>query len=222
MAAVIFDFDGVIADSEPIHLGAFRDAFEARGWPLDAERYFDRYLGFGDRDLVQAYGKDYDLRLDEAVVSAVLQDKEAAFARRLGSGAVLFRGARSCIERLSARFALAIASGALRAEIEHVLQANDLRHHFPVIVSIDDVGRGKPAPDPYLQASAGLGESPEHCVAIEDSEGGIESAVAAGLLVIGVTTSRPAAALSRAHTVVSSLDQITAEGVARLLGSRGL
>jgi HAD superfamily hydrolase (TIGR01509 family) len=129
---------------------------------------------------------------------------------------MLFPGAAPCIRRLAARFPLAIASGALRSEIETVLSAGGLLGHFKAIISIEDVARGKPAPDPYLLAARQLGVPPAGCVAIEDAPGGIESAATAGLGVIGVTTSVPAEALAAAHLVVGSLDEITVDMVSRL------
>lgn len=216
MSAVVFDFDGVIADSEPHHLGAFREVLAVRGWDLSDEGYYRRYLGFGDSDFVRHYASDHGRELTEADFESLLEEKATAFGQRLESGAMLFPGAAPCIRRLAARFPLAIASGALRSEIETVLSAGGLLGHFKAIISIEDVARGKPAPDPYLLAARQLGVPPAGCVAIEDAPGGIESAATAGLGVIGVTTSVPAEALAAAHLVVGSLDEITVEMVSRL------
>ena len=106
---------------------------------------------------------------------------------------------------------LGIASGSLRAEILHILTPTGLAPSFRTIVGADDVSSGKPAPEPYLRAAALLGVDPSNAVAIEDSRWGLESARAAGMRTIGVTTSYPAAVLSMADRVVTSIGDVTVE-----------
>jgi beta-phosphoglucomutase len=216
--AVIFDFDGVIADTEPAHFLAFEAVLGARGLRLGRDAYFARYLSYGDADLVRAFMTDAGRSCSETEAEAIVAEKHAAFERRLGAGVSLFPAAPSCIAALGSSLPLAIASGARRVEIEATLDAHGLRPAFSAIVAIEDVARGKPDPEPYLRAAAALGLPAGRCVAIEDSPGGIESALAAGLRVVGVTTSRPAGALSRAHAVVPGLDVIDVAFVRELAG----
>jgi beta-phosphoglucomutase len=216
ITTVVFDFDGVIADTEGLHLRAFQDIFERRGWKLDERDYFDRYLGYDDVGLVVAFGNEHRLGLTAGDINALVAAKTGLFAGYLEAGAVLFPTAPACIARLSARFGLAIASGALKVEITSILSTAGLLSYFPVIVAADDVTECKPAPEPYLKAAAGLGVSASACVAIEDSPAGLAAARAAGMLTIGVTTTSPRALLTDADLIVDGLHQVSAETVAQL------
>ncbi len=215
--AVVFDFDGVLADTEGLHLRAFQDVFTLRGWTLGQAAYFERYLGFDDRDLVRAFAIDFKLVLKPGDEDVLVAAKARAYETRGAGGAVLFPGAPAAIARLGARYRLGIASGSMRAEIEAVLGTAGVARAFQIIIGADDVARSKPAPDPYLQAVAKLGVPAGRAVAIEDSRWGLASARAAGLRTIGITTSYPAATLASADAVVASLDEITVEVIEALL-----
>ena len=209
--AVVFDFDGVLADTEGLHLSAFQDVFAARGWTLDRQAYFDNYLGYDDRDLVRAFAADQSLRLGAAEIEAILLDKSRQYDRRVAAGSILYPTATAAVTRLGSTFRLAIASGSLRGEILAILRVNNLADAFRVIVGADDVARSKPAPDAYAAAVERLGVSPSAAVAIEDSHWGLTAAKAAGLRTIGITTSYAAPALTLADTIVDSLDEVTVE-----------
>jgi HAD superfamily hydrolase (TIGR01509 family) len=209
--AVIFDFDGVLADTEGLHLGAFQQVFAARGWPLDRHAYFDRYLGYDDRGLLRAYAADHGLRIDDAEARALLRDKEATFRARAAAGDVLYPGVHACLDRLGARFRLGVATGALRAEVLDILTGAGIASRFGTVVAADDVRSSKPSPEPYVAAAARLGLDPAECAAIEDSGGGLASALGAGMRTVGITTTLPARALSAAHVIVDRLDAITVE-----------
>jgi beta-phosphoglucomutase len=207
--AVVFDFDGVLADTEQLHLVALRDTLATRGWTLSDEDYFTHYLGYDDRGCLTEFTRREGITVDEGVLHALLRDKERRYADLFDRGQVLFPTARPCIERLAAVVPLAIASGSLRGEIERILDANGLRGYFQTIVGADDVSQGKPAPESYAKAVAALGVNGHDAVAIEDSPWGLQSARGAGLHTVGITTSYPAGALGDAMRVVSSLDEIT-------------
>jgi beta-phosphoglucomutase-like phosphatase (HAD superfamily) len=210
VAAVIFDFDGVLADTERLHLAAFQDVFRLRGWTLDEETYFDRYLGCDDEGLVAAYARDHALTLADHDRTTLVEAKTRVFSQHLSSGAVLFPGARACVTSLAQTFRLGIASGALRSEIESILRAGDLLRYFPVIVGADDVEACKPSPVPYLTAAARLGIDPRSCVAIEDSAPGLAAAHAAGMRTIALTTTSPRPLLAAADHIIDSLDELSA------------
>jgi beta-phosphoglucomutase len=216
ISTVIFDFDGVIADTEGLHLRAFQEIFERRGWQLDERVYFDRYLGYDDVGLVVAFGREHSLGLDEATVDLLVDEKTRLFATYLEAGEVLFPTAPACIGRLAAAYSLGIASGALKIEITSILTAAGLLHRFPVIVAADDVTECKPAPEPYLKAAEGLHVDPARCVAIEDSPAGLAAAKAAGMRTIGLTTTSPRQLLTDADLILDGLHQVSAETVAKL------
>jgi beta-phosphoglucomutase len=216
IAAVVFDFDGVLADTEGLHLRAYQDVFERRGWALDERVYFDRYLGYDDVGLVLAFDREHSLGLTETDVDALVAAKTTLFASYLNAGEILFPTAPACIERLAAQYPLGIASGALKAEITSILETAGLRDRFPVIVAADDVTECKPAPEPYLKAAAGLRVDPAKCVAIEDSPAGLAAAKAAGMRTIGLTTTSPKHLLGDADLVFDGLHQISAVTIASL------
>jgi HAD superfamily hydrolase (TIGR01509 family) len=216
ISAIVFDFDGVIADSEGLHLGAFQEVFAGRGWTLSASAYFDRYLGCDDRGLVVAFARDERLSLGDSDVSTLVDAKARAFARRIASGDVLYPNAKPSIERLAARFALGIASGSLHREIASILDGAGLGDLFSTIIGADDVSAHKPSPEPYLAAAARLAVPASACVAIEDSPPGLEAARSAGMRTIALTTTSPGHALAGADRIVASLSDVTAELVLEL------
>ena len=216
IAAVIFDFDGVLADTERLHLRAFQDVLAAHGRSLAERDYFERFLGYCDRDLFVEVARESGWRLDAAAIDALLTGKAERYRHHLTAGSALYDTAAGCVQCLAARFPLAIASGSLRLEIEDILAAASLRHPFRVIVGADDVSSGKPSPEPYAEAAARLGVDPRQTVAIEDSRWGLDSARAAGLRTIGITTTYPAAALAVADVVVDSLAEVTPDLIDRL------
>ena len=105
--AVIFDFDGVLADTERLHLRATQEALSARGWTLDEPEYFDRYLGYGDRDLIVELARDRRQAIDEAQIEAFLAEKALRYREQVAAGAVLSATAAACVKRLGARYPLA-------------------------------------------------------------------------------------------------------------------
>ncbi|MEZ5318887.1 MAG: HAD family phosphatase [Vicinamibacterales bacterium] len=217
IAAVIFDFDGVLADSEGVHLRAFQEVFAPRGWTLDAEAYFGRYLGYDDAGLLREYARDHGLTLTADDAADILLAKSRTYARLAATGGMLYPGAAACIARLGARFRLAIASGSLHDEIVSILETGNLRPAFSAVIGADDVERTKPDPEPYLAAAAALDVATDRCVVIEDSRWGVSAARAAGMRAIALTTTTDRADLSEAHLIVDGLDDIAVDTVLNLV-----
>ncbi len=207
--AVVFDFDGVLADSEPLHLAAYQEVFDALGVPLTAEDYYAHYLGYDDAGVFRKLAATRRWTLDDGQVDALIDEKARVFDAVIERRDVLFPGAIECIERLAVDFPLGIASGALRHEIEMILKRAGLNRHFRFIVAAGDTENGKPFPDPYVRAAKLHGIAPAACVGIEDSRWGLESARAAGLKCVGITTTYPASDLSLADRVIGSLEEFT-------------
>jgi len=212
MRAVVFDFDGVLVDSEPLHYRALRDCLRPEGIEIDEEEYLREYLAYNDRETVRIALGRHGIPYDPALVEAVAARKARIFDAAL-AGVSFFPGARELVQTLSAEMPLAIASGALRGEIEAILRAGGLRQHFASVVGAEDVTQGKPHPEPYLTAAARLGRvaeglRPEDCLAFEDSVAGIEAARAAGMKVVAVTNSYPRPKLAAAHRIVASLAEL--------------
>ncbi len=224
-AAIVLDFDGVIANSEPLHLQAFQRVLAEGGVRLPAGDYEQYFLGYNDEDGFAAMAERYGLALDERGVAALVARKVALMPELLRAPDVLFPGAAEAVRRFAQTVPLAIASGAKRPEIELVLDAQGLAGYFHAIVASGETPRSKPAPDPYRAAVAHLVElglvrpedAPARVVAIEDSTWGIESALAAGLRCVAVTTSYRADALAGADLVVHRLDELTLDDLGRLV-----
>ncbi len=217
LRAVVFDFDGVIANSEPLHFRAFRDALATFDISITEGDYYARYLGFDDVGSFHAAASDHGRAWSEAELKDLMRRKAARLEELERDQSILFPGAEAAVRRLAATYPLAIASGALRTEIVRVLERENLSRFFTALVSAEDTPQSKPAPDPYIRAVELLGAAfevplaPAECVAVEDSRWGIESARAAGLMTIAVTHSYPAEALGSAHRLVTGLDALTAE-----------
>jgi beta-phosphoglucomutase len=223
LRAIVFDFDGVIANSEPLHFRAFRDVLAQRGVELTEADYYTRYLGFDDLGAFRAIAKDRGRTWSPGELTSLTADKAEHMEALERDASVLFPGAADAIRRAAAAVPIAIASGALGAEIRRVLDGANLTHHFKAIVAAEDTAAGKPAPDPYQRAVALLSESvgdtvlAADCVAIEDSRWGIASARAAGLRAVGVTSSYDAAELSEADLIIGSLADLDITSLQRLL-----
>ncbi len=207
--AAVFDFDGVIVDSEPLHFGSLRDALLADGVSISEEEYWRVYLAYDDRSAIRLALERHGRPAPEDRVDEIEQRKVAGFAERIPQVRV-FEGARELVCALAREMPLAIASGARHEEIEAILSGVGLRDAFTSIVGVEDAGRPKPDPEPYLEAARRLrlgapGLLPRDCVAFEDSPPGIASALGAGMKVIGVAHSYPPERLATAHHVVSSL-----------------
>ena len=223
--AIVFDFDGVLADSEPLHFDAFRRVLAAHGVTLTREEYDAQYLGYDDAGAFRAIFQDRGRPADATAIAALVEEKLHVFEDVVGGRNVLFPGAPECVRRLGASLPLAIASGALSQDIDLILAGTGLRDAFDVVVGAEQTPRSKPHPDPYALAVRLLQErgrvppgaaSASGCVAIEDSRWGIQSAKAAGLRCIAVTTSYDAGDLSEADLVVGSLDEVSLPQLAAL------
>lgn len=219
---MVFDFDGVLVDSEPLHFEALRDTLRDYGIRIDEEEYRETYVAYDDREALRIAFERHDRPADPESVERAARRKAVAF-RDWIERVELLPGARELVRSLAVEVPLAIASGALTGEIEEILQAADLRDAFETIVGADQVERTKPDPLPYACAVARLGGrrpglEPMDCLAFEDSIAGIASARGAGLRVVAVTNTFPADRLGGAHHVLASLEGLDAAGVRRLYG----
>ncbi len=225
MPAIIFDFDGVIADSEPLHERALaRLAHETLGYELTHADYMDRYVAFDDRDAIRQFHRDADQPLPspERLAEQAAQ-KQVLFDELIASGGVqALPGAVELIDAcVAADTPRAIASGATRQDITQILQGLGRRDAFEIIVSADDVERSKPHPATYRLACEHLHVDPAHALAIEDTAAGLASARDAGLLTVAVATTHCVSYLRpHAHHVVASLTEVTLDDLLKLLASR--
>ena len=223
LQAIVFDFDGVIADSEPLHLKAFQQALAEEGIALERDDYFARYLGYDDVGMFQALGSHRGLAWTDRHITALVARKGMKLQAMIEGDEVLFPGAAAFIRAAAAEVPIAIASGALRHEIVQIVESAGLGGLFTTIVASGDTPESKPSPGPYLLAFEQLQQTTgrvldrRRCIAIEDSIWGLESARGAGLRCVGVTTSYGAGDLAGAELVVDSLKSLTIPMLERLV-----
>jgi HAD superfamily hydrolase (TIGR01509 family) len=216
LRAIIFDFNGVLVNDEPLHFKLFQRVLAEHGIVLDEADYYRRYLGMDDRGCFQSAFADRGRRLEESLLRMLVERKAAYYQERIVDDLATFPGADRLVPALAERYPLAIASGALRSEIEAILERIELKRFFQVIVSAEDVARGKPEPEIFLKALAGLNRerpptatiAPAECLVIEDSKEGILGAQRAGMKCIAVAHSYPAAQLGDADAVFEKLAEI--------------
>jgi HAD superfamily hydrolase (TIGR01509 family) len=214
LAAVVFDMDGVLIDSEQAWSDAREELARETGgsWAPGTQ---ERMMGMSSPEWSRFMRDELGVPLEPSEISQAVVDR---LERRYREHLPLLPQARGAVERLAERWPLAIASSSNRPLIDLVLSLARLDGAFRATVSSEEVRRGKPAPDVYLEAARRLGVQPEECVAVEDSTNGITSAAAAGMRVIAVPRpDYPAApeALARASVVLGSLAQLTPQSVSR-------
>ncbi|HRT96216.1 MAG TPA: HAD family phosphatase, partial [Planctomycetota bacterium] len=201
LKAVIFDLDGVLVDSEALHVEAWRRVFAACGIIVSDEEYAHG-VGMADGDwlawLFTRRGPALDVR-------RCLDEKRRVFAGILKADVRPFPGVVELVTRLHPECRLGVASNSPRRSIETALAALRLRSHFDAVAGADDVKRHKPHPEIYLHVAARLAIEPARCTVIEDSALGIQAAKAAGMRCIGITNSLPAERLAAADLTVASL-----------------
>lgn len=217
LRAILFDFDGVLANTEPVHLQMFQRVLQEEGITLTREDYFEKYLGLDDRACFAQVYKDQGKALAEAKQKDLVVRKNKSLLEFLKGRSLLLDGAQEVIEKAAERCFLAIVSGALKSEITAILEGAGLAKRFQVIVSADDVSEGKPHPEGFLSAIRLLNRDfvpaaeillPEECLAIEDSPWGIEAAKKAGTRCLAVTTSYPADRLRAADLITKDLSTL--------------
>ena len=212
LQAIIFDFDGVLVDSEPLHYRAFVETVRPLGVTFDYEHYRQHYIGFDDRDAFRAISGEFTIEMDENRINELISSKAAAFARIVSAGITPMPGAVELLREAAATVPVALCSGALAQDISLILPQlgeGGVAGCFKAMVTADDVQRSKPDPQSYVLAAQRLGIAPGNCMAIEDTPAGIASAKAAGLYALGVASSFPAEDLVQADRTVESLSGVS-------------
>lgn len=216
LRALIFDFNGIIVDDEPIHFELFKQVLAEEGIKLTEADYYARYLGFDDRGAFTAAYREHGRSLDEKLLARLIDRKTIYYQSEIRSKVRIFPGVEKLVTTLVPVLPLAVASGALRQEIEAILSAAGLLKHFAVIISAEDVDHGKPEPEIFLKALARLNAQVDDChpidaadcLVIEDSKEGIRGARRAGMKCLAVSNSHPIELLQEANAVVRSLEEV--------------
>jgi beta-phosphoglucomutase len=238
LRAVIFDFDGVITDSEILHFRAFNRVLAPLGAEITMKDYYKTYLGLTDVDCFNLLIREGHLKTDtqklvlsEAEgIEELVRQKDQIFKNLAKTEGRIIEGVQGFLKMLRHNsIPMAICSGALLAEIELILEEARLRHFFEVIVSAEQVRKGKPSPDGFLltlrklnrsviPAKAGIQNPilPNQCIVIEDSHWGLQAAKAAGMHTVAVTNSYDARQLALAEKIVARLSELSISDLQQL------
>lgn len=231
LGAVLFDFNGVIIDDEPIHARLIADILLSENLRPQADEYQQFCLGRSDRDCLDNVLSRRGRYVNTAYLDKLLAQKSQAYQAELSQldPLPLFPGVVECIKQLvTADIKLGLVTGSIQAEVELILARANLRDYFSVIVTADQVPVGKPDPSGYLMALdqlqahfPGLGLTPEQCLVIEDTFMGIEAARRAGLPVLGIAHTFPFHMLQRrCNWVIDHFGQLDLEYVQRVYAQK--
>jgi len=216
LRAVIFDFDGVITDSEILHLRAFNRVLGQYGVEITTKDYYKQYLGSTDFDCFRVLSDKHGLGLDVQGIEKLVRQKNEVFEELAKTEGKIIKGVRGFLEILmDNNVRMAICSGSLLTEIELILGEAGLRNYFEVVVSAQEVKKFKPDPEGFLLALRKLNEkghgpiSAAECIVIEDSHWGLEAARRAGMHAVAVTNSYDAEQLASAEQIVDNLSELS-------------
>jgi beta-phosphoglucomutase len=231
LKAVIFDFDGVITDSEILHFRAFNQVLKQHGFELTKEEYYKTYLGFSDADCYAALIQEGRLKIEKEQIRNLIDKKKVIYKEIALKEGKLNEGVRDFLLMLDENsIPMAICSGSLMSEVEMILADTGLRNLFKEIVSGEQVKRGKPDPEGFLLTLEKLNnnktisnqmENSNHieandCVVIEDSQWGLQAAKTAGMNIIAVTTSYGPEKLGMADKIIDHLKELSLDDLHQL------
>lgn len=225
--ALIFDFDGTIADTETLHMRAFQQVLAEEGAMMTDEDYYTYYLAMNDRDCIMAVCHDKGIALDPAKLGELTRRKAIYYNCFLQEHPPFFPGVLSFVQEAAAVYPLAIASGALRREILSILDGVGLIDAFVGIITAEDVVHGKPDPEAFLKAIALINRQTNQsiqsgaCLVLEDSIHGVAAAKLAGMRCVAVTNSYPADRFSEADQVIASFEGYHLADAERLFSRLG-
>jgi HAD superfamily hydrolase (TIGR01509 family) len=221
--AIVFDLDGTLADTEPLHFQAFAAVLSPEGIELSRAAYFARLVGYDDHDCFAVMLRENGRDAGEDAIKALIASKAALYQNAIAERDVLRPGAVEFVRRCAERFPLIIATGTLRDEAEMILRGGGIRELFADIIAAEDVEHGKPEPDCFIAALGRLGfvlrlhpplESHE-CLVLEDTRAGVEAAHRAGMKVLALAYTEPPNALCAADLVRPSFLETDLDDVLR-------
>ena len=206
---IIFDFNGVLVDDEPLHFKAFQKVLKEKGLKLSWKEYYENYLAYDDENFFLNYFQDQNQSLEPEMIASLTQSKSQKYFSMVGEKPPIINSAINFLDQLPPQIFLAIASGAARNEIEFILTQIGILQRFSTIIAAEDVINGKPHPEGFQKALSGLQNhqpnlNASEVVGIEDSYRGIPSVKAAGMKCIAIATTYSADRLCEADLIIDS------------------
>ena len=222
---ILFDLDGTLVDTEPLHYAAFTEILRPEGVELSREEYFSRLIGYNDHDCVEVVLKENRKDAGAAHIETLIARKAASYQEIIRNRDVMYPGAADFVRECAARFPLMIVTGTLRAEAEMILRRAGLRDLFIDIVAAEDVAHGKPEPEGFIAALGRLGfllrQRPAigtaESLVIEDTSAGIEAARRAGMRVLALRHTAAESDLAGADIIRESLRETDLDDILRRL-----
>lgn len=217
MKAIIFDFDGVIVDSEPLHFESFCEVLRPYGIDIDRAHYNRHYLGYNDWEVLEKLRDDRDdVNYTNDEIAQIVSRKTAYMQNAFRVRPPVLPGVLELMRQaLDDKIKLAVFSGALREEVHLTLKTLGIFDIFGSVLTADDVSRGKPDPMGYLLSAERLSVLPNECVVIEDSPVGLSAATAAGMKTCALTTTYERTMLA-ANMIVPNLSHVTLADLLKL------
>jgi beta-phosphoglucomutase len=226
--AVIFDLDGTLVETEPLHFAAFNEVLRSNGIEIGFDDYTARLIGLNDRDCFATVLRENRKDASDAHVVELIARKTVVYQAMVAQRDVLYPGAEKFVRDCAQRFPLMIATGTLRAEAEAILRRAGIRELFLDVIAAEDVERGKPEPDGFIAALGRIGyllrqRDPvlaDECLVVEDTQAGIEAAHRAGMKVLALCHMAPANDLAAAEVVRASISDLELDDVIHALRGR--
>ena len=220
---ILFDLDGTLADTEPIHFAAFTEVLRPEGIELAREEYFSRLIGFNDHDCFSTMLGENGKDASETRVTELVERKAIAYQAMIRDRDVMYPGAADFTRQCAARFPLMLVTGTLYVEAEMILRRAKLRELFVDIIAAEDVEHGKPAPDGFIAALGRLGFllrlrppiEPSQALVIEDTAAGVEAARRAGMRVLALKHTAPESDLAGADLIRDSIGETDLDDILR-------
>jgi len=203
---VIFDFDGVLVDSEPLHEWSIRESVSYLGWDFEHERFLSQIVGKGDENAYRLIAEWNRASASDEQIHAMLREKWSLMRRGIAERRYTVQpGAEAVVVAAAAKWPTGVCSGSVRDTVVAMLEHAGLRGHMREVVCADDVTRVKPDPEGYLKCASLLGVEPAGCLVVEDTPTGVKAGKAAGMFVVGVCHTVKAAALGEADMVLERI-----------------
>ena len=226
--AVLFDLDGTLVDTEPLHFAAFNEVLRPEGIEIPIDEYSARLIGLNDRDCFSTVLRENRKDASFEHVAELIARKTAVYQAKVAEREVLYPGAAKFVRDCARRFPLMIVTGTLRAEAEAILRRAGLRELFLDIIAAEDVERGKPEPDGFIAALGRIGfllrqRDPvlaDECLVVEDTQAGIAAAHRAGMKVLALCHISTAVDLAAADVVRPSISGLDLDDVIHALRGR--
>jgi beta-phosphoglucomutase len=221
--AIIFDLDGTIADTEPLHYDAFAQVLRGEGIELSLKHYTEQLIGYDDRGCFETMLRENNRTIDDGIIKQLTDQKAAIYGRMIAVRDVIYPGAADFVRRCAERFPLMLVTGTLRHEAEAILGASGLRKLFLDVIAAEDVDHGKPAPDGFL---AGLGRlgfilrphpsiNADQCLVFEDTVAGVTAARAAGMHIAAFCQTATASQLTDAELTLPAIGHADLDAILR-------